>query len=160
MILHDQFLTNASPAWGVDWAWGVPLILVTVLFHVFGLSFMRERAVRAFEQIGQRIHRTLAFVAIVGATTLSATILHAVEASLWAFAYKSLGAFPDYRMAMLYSLNAITSYGHTNLNLEEHWHLMGALESLNGWLLFGLTTAFLFAVIEKLWSADSKRERR
>jgi hypothetical protein len=29
---------------------------------------------------------------------------------------------------------------------------MGALEALNGWLLFGLTTAFLFAMIEKVWS--------
>ena len=52
---------------------------------------------------------------------------------------------------MLYSLNALTSYGHTNLSLEDHWHLMGALEALNGWLLFGLTTAFLFAMMEKLW---------
>ena len=34
----------------------------------------------------------------------------------------------------------MTSYGHANLFLEEHWQLMGALEALNGMLLFGLTT--------------------
>jgi hypothetical protein len=50
---------------------------------------------------------------------------------------------------MLYSQNAITSYGHANLSLEAHWELMGAMEALNGWLLFGLTTAFLFGMIEK-----------
>ena len=38
---------------------------------------------------------------------------------------------------MLYSLNAMTSYGHTNLKLEERWYLMGAMEALNGWILFG-----------------------
>jgi hypothetical protein len=27
---------------------------------------------------------------------------------------------------------------------------------LNGWLLFGLTTAFLFAVIEKVWLRASR----
>src|SRR5215475_9681560 len=86
---------------------------------------------------------------------LSATILHAVEASIWALAYKCLGALPNYRIALLFSLNSITSYGHANLTLEEHLRLMGALEALNGWLLFGLTTAFLFAVIEKVWSVDS-----
>jgi hypothetical protein len=43
----------------------------------------------------------------------------------------------------------MTSYGHTDLSLEDDWHLMGAPEALNGWLLLGLTTAFLFAVIEK-----------
>jgi hypothetical protein len=61
---------------------------------------------------------------------------------------------------MLYSPNAITSYGHTNLNLENHWHLMGALEALNGRLLFGLTTAFLFGMIERIWSSDSKARHR
>jgi hypothetical protein len=29
---------------------------------------------------------------------------------------------------------------------------MGALEALNGMLLFALTTAFLFAMIQKVWS--------
>lgn len=58
---------------------------------------------------------------------------------------------------MLYSLNAMTSYGHENMALEAHWKLMGALEALNGWLLFGLTTAFLFAMIEKVWSLGGRR---
>ncbi|WP_157467856.1 hypothetical protein [Edaphobacter aggregans] len=57
---------------------------------------------------------------------------------------------------MLYSLNAITSYGHAELWLEDRWHLMGAMEALNGCLLFGLSTAFLFAMIQKLSSLDSK----
>jgi hypothetical protein len=35
--------------------------------------------------------------------------------------------------------------------LEKQWRLMGALEALNGTLLFGLTTAFLFAMIQKVW---------
>jgi len=36
---------------------------------------------------------------------------------------------------------------------------MGALEAPNGWLLFGLTTAFLFAVIQKVWLVDSRKAR-
>jgi hypothetical protein len=56
---------------------------------------------------------------------------------------------------MLYSLSAMTSYGHANLFLEEQWQLMGALEPLNGMLLFGLTTAFLFAMIQKAWPLGS-----
>jgi hypothetical protein len=60
---------------------------------------------------------------------------------------------------MLFSLNAITSFGHTNLSLQQQWQLMGALEALNGWLLFGLTTAFLFAAIQAVWLAGI-RERR
>jgi hypothetical protein len=51
------------------------------------------------------------------------------------------------------SVPPMTSYGHTNLDLEAHWQLMGAIEALNGWLLFGLTTAFLFGMIERVLSA-------
>ena len=90
------------------------------------------------------------FVAAMGTTTLLATSLHAIEAGIWASSYLLLGALPDERTAMLYSLSAITSYGHANIFLEDHWRLMGAMEALNGWLLFGLSTAFLFAMIEKV----------
>ena len=38
---------------------------------------------------------------------------------------------------------------------ERPLDLMGALEALNGSMLFGLTTAFLFAAIQKVWLVDS-----
>ena len=104
----------------------------------------------------ERRHLILVFVSVVGTVTLMATCLHATEAAIWAAAYRILGALPDNRSAMLYSLNAITSYGHAELVLEGHWQLLGALEALNGWLLFGLTTAFLFGTIEKVWSLGSQ----
>ncbi len=69
----------------------------------------------------------------------------------WAVAYVALGARPDFASAMLYSLSAMTTFGHANIFLAEHWQLMGALEALNGMMLFGLTTAFLFAVLERHW---------
>jgi len=91
---------------------------------------------------------------------LLATILHGVEAAAWAAAYRLLGALPNTRSAMLYSLSAMTSYGHANLFLEEQWQLMGALEALNGMLLFGLTTAFLFALIQRVWPLGSRGGHR
>jgi hypothetical protein len=33
---------------------------------------------------------------------------------------------------------------------------MGAFEALDGMLLFGLTTAFLFAIIQRVWSFGSR----
>ena len=72
-------------------------------------------------------------------------------AAAWAAAYVALHALPDFGTAMLYSLNAITAYGHSSTSLAYHWALMGALEALNGLLMFGLTTAFLFAVAQHVW---------
>jgi len=149
-----MFESWASPA---DWAWGLPLIVVTVLVHVIGLVGVRRVALRMWSRTILRGHPTIAFVTVVGSTTLLATSLHAIEATIWATAYRSIGALPDYRSAMLYSLNAMTSYGHTSLQLEDRWHLMGAIQALNGSLLFGLSTAFLFGIIARVFSSFDDR---
>jgi len=155
-----SFMVDRPGSWRADWAWGVPLIVLTVIIHVLGLGLIAQKAVGVTTSMFERRHTTVVFVAVVGATTLVATCLHALEAWIWAVAYRFLGAIPDERSAMLYSLSAITSYGHANLQLADHWQLMGALEALNGWLLFGLTTAFLFGMIEKVWSLGSKAGHR
>jgi hypothetical protein len=138
-------------SWRADWAWGLPLIVLTVLIHALGLGLINQKAGRVFTQMTEHRHPTVVFAVVMGTTTLLATTLHGVEAGIWAVSYRLLGAMPDSKSAMLYSLNAITSYGHEGLFLESHWQLMGAIEALNGWLLFGLTTAFLFGIIQKIW---------
>ena len=153
-IAHGVFciLVDSPGSWSADWAWGLPLIVTTVVIHVLGLGLIGVKAGAVSTRVSEHRHPTVAFVMVVGAATLLATCLHALEAAIWAGAYRLLDALPDERSAMLYSLSAITSYGHASLNLRERWQLLGALEALNGWLLFGLTTAFLFAMIEKVWS--------
>jgi hypothetical protein len=153
-------LPDAHLNWTADWLWGLPLVVGTVLIHVFGLGSIRHRTSRFYNRSIDRRYPTLAFGLVMGATTLLASCLHAIEAAIWAVAYRLLGALPDNKSAMLYSLDAITSYGHTALMLAPHWHLMGALEALNGWLLFGLTTAFMFGMLENVWKLDGAGERR
>jgi MFS superfamily sulfate permease-like transporter len=145
----------ASVAWRADWALGLPMIVLNVLIHVLGLSFINQKASFVLRQRTQRRYPEGAFAAVVGTATLLATSLHAAEAGIWSIAYRLLGALPDYKSAMLYSLNAMTSYGHESLILEARWQLLGAIEALNGCLLFGLSTAFLFGIIQKVWSMDS-----
>jgi hypothetical protein len=41
----------------------------------------------------------------------------------------------------------MTSYRHAGVYLEDRWQLLGVIEAVNGVILFGLTTAFLFAAI-------------
>ena len=96
-------------------------------------------------------HFVPAFAVVVGIAVIFVTGLHIVEAAVWAAAYRFIGAIADNKSAMLYSLGALTTYGHDNIHLEAKWQMMGALEALNGMLLFGLTTAFLFAMIQRVW---------
>jgi hypothetical protein len=90
-------------------------------FHAYGLGFL-ERGVKT-RLGGAGKERNLASVSIIvmGGMALSAIILHAIESAAWAGAYRLVGAIDDNKSAMLYSLNAMTSYGHENLQLAPGW---------------------------------------
>jgi len=135
---------NDIGAWTADWVWGLPLIIVTVVFHAYGLS-------RIHKKVAAPLSGSSHSAIVIGATALWATFLHSVEVCGWAAAYRIIGALSQTKTAVLYSLNAMTSYGHENLQLAPQWRLLGALEALNGWILFGLTTAFLFTVLQRAW---------
>ncbi|MGD0117783.1 MAG: hypothetical protein ABSD30_06945 [Candidatus Binatus sp.] len=158
LATKTQMNPNPLGTWIGDWAWSLPLIVLTVVIHVCGLALIGGKFVSVLEKSVGRSRFIPKFAIVIGGTVLLATLLHGIEGAIWAAAYRFLGALPDARSAMLYSLSAMTSYGHANLFLKDRWQLMGALEALNGMLLFGLTTAFLFAIIQRAWPLGS-RER-
>jgi hypothetical protein len=142
-------------SWTADWAWSLPIIVFTMISHVLLLGIMFRFIVRRHRarQLSGRYSSFRASVSVAGFLLL-AIVLHAFEGACWMVAYLLLGALPNARQWMLYSLNAMTSLGHTELGLADPWKLMGALEALNGILLFGLTTAFMFALLVRLNFAD------
>lgn len=136
--------------WGMDWAWGLPLIVLTVVIHAYSLGLINEAFKSMLTRAAQLRNLPVASTFFTGVTVLSVVMLHGLECFIWAGAYRFLGALGDSKSAILYSLNAMTSYGHENLNLAPRWQMMGALEALDGWILFGLTTAFLFTVMQRV----------
>lgn len=150
-------VADASLIWNGDWAWSLPLIVLTVILHVICLGVINTWVVRASRLLRNHRHFITVFTLVMGITTLLATILHATEAGIWALAYRRLGAIPDAASAIIYSLGAMTTYGHAELYLARHWQLMGALEALNGLLLFGLTTAFLYGHVRRVWMTQDSR---
>ena len=136
--------------WTSDWLWSLPLCVATVVLHVVGLNLIRAR----FDLILARATRsTLSALSLflMAGTTFTLTLLHGLEATIWASAFRLLRALPDEKTSMLYSLNAMNTFGHSGYALAGQWHLMGALEALNGWILFCLSTAFLYAINQKVW---------
>jgi hypothetical protein len=145
-----NFLLDSHGTWGADWVWGCPLIVLTVTIHVLGIGYINQKAIWIYRDMVKHRYATVAFAAVVGTTTLLATVLHGIETGFWAIAYVFIGALPDLKSAMLYSMGAMTTYGHQTLYLEDRWRLLGTIEALNGWLLFGLSTAFLFWLIQEV----------
>src|SRR5215469_9612140 len=96
--------------WAMDWAWGVPLIVLTVILHASGLGLInkRLRQIRAGEN--RRFIPSANPIVVMGGAALWATLLHGFECILWASAFRFLAALPDNQTAMLYSLRAIVRF--------------------------------------------------
>ena len=123
-----------------------------MVFHAYCLGLV-NKGVRAKLSDTRRFWRfSSVSISVVGGTVLSATILHAIEGFICAGTYRLLGALPDTKSAVLYSLSAMTTYGQVHLYLAPRWQMIGALEALSGTILFGLTTGFLFSVVQKACS--------
>ncbi|MGA8975147.1 MAG: hypothetical protein WB496_18520 [Pseudolabrys sp.] len=48
--------------------------------------------------------------------------------------------------------------GASGLTLQRAWQMMGALEAVDGMLLFGVSTAYLFSVMQVYWSMLTARD--
>jgi hypothetical protein len=101
-------------AWDVNWAWGLPLIVLTVVIHVLGLGLLNERIVTRVGHRANPTRVTALFVVIMAAAALMVAAMHAIEGTMGG-SLSGLGALPDFRKAMLYSFGAITSYGHASM---------------------------------------------
>jgi hypothetical protein len=135
-------------SWVPDWSWGLPLLVLTIVAHVSAI-FWTAKMLRRY--LPTAANKASYFVIFVAFAALASAVYLGIEAAAWAVLYLRLGALPAWAPAMLDSLEAITSFGHADVHLEDHWQLLGAIEAVNGLILFGLTTAFLFAAIQQVW---------
>jgi hypothetical protein len=94
--------------WDVDWALALLLIVRNVVIHVLGLGVINERIVARVSNRVNPLHLTALSVVVMAAATLIVTVLHAIEGTVWAVAYRVPGAVPDNGSAMLHSLSAMT----------------------------------------------------
>jgi hypothetical protein len=157
-VYSGLLMTSVAFApWKSVWLWSIPIIVVTIVFHSYTLGLLSRGLLILLK--GDRTKRPshALSVFVVGGSSLCTICLHGVEAWMWSVAYHLLGTLGgDHKEAMLYSLSVMTTVGGTNFHLEPSWALMGPLEALDGWILFGLTGAFLFALIQKVWSLENR----
>ena len=139
----------------MNWAWGSSLIALTIAIHATGVVIMSFLGFRIKVRLETRKFDSWRvippIIGIIAAVGLLLVLLHGIEAAIWAAAYVWLGALDSPNDAILYSVDSMTTRGASGLTLQQHWRMMGALESANGLLLFGISTAYIFAVMQMYW---------
>jgi hypothetical protein len=145
----------------VNWIWGLSLIALTIAIHATGVVMLALLDLRLRARLEERHPGPgsviLIVTGLVAAAGLALAVLHGVEAAIWAAAFLRLGAFESPLDAMLYSVDSMTTRGASGLTLEGHWRLLGALEAVDGMLLFGISTAYIFALMQRYWPLLSRR---
>ena len=142
---------------------GLSLIVLTIAIHttaVVLMAFSLETRVRVDTQQPDRLRAIPMMIGHIGAVALILAALHGFEAVLWASAYWGLGALNSLTDASVYALATMTTFEIPGLTLPPRFHMLSALEAMNGVLLFGISTAFLFAVIQAHWQLLSHRRER
>jgi hypothetical protein len=148
------------------WAWGLSLIAVAMALHATAVVIMTFMAIRIRVRLENRDHALWKLIAVlicmIAVVGLLLAVLHAMECGIWAAAYWWLGALDSFLEALLYSVDSMSTRGATRLVLERRWQMMGALEAVDGMLLFGVSAAYIFAVMQTYWqvlAAQATSER-
>ena len=89
-------------------------------------------------------------VAVMMIVTLITAAAHLVEMALWAVVFLVCGEISTFDKAFYFSAVNYTSLGYGDIVLSDQWRLLGPLEAMNGLLLFGLSTALMFAIMSRL----------
>jgi hypothetical protein len=145
-----------------SWTVGLSLIVLTIAIHTTGVVMMAfglqaRIRVRVDEHMGDPRRLIPIAISHIGAVALILAALHGLESVLWASAYRWLGALGSFTDASIYSLATMTTLDMPELAVASRYRMISALEAVNGVLLFGISTAFIFAVMQAYWLMLSRR---
>ncbi len=128
---------------------GATAVVCTILIHALVLS-----AAISFVRRERRLGHTGAGfwmdVAIVSLAVLFALVAHLIGISLWALLFLICGEFSAFGAACYHSAVNYTTLGYGDVIMTPSWRLLGPLEAANGVLMFGLSTAMIFALIQRM----------
>ena len=128
----------------------VALVLVTLTLAIqsIGMVVLIEWMKAKFRNGVRHIGISESLILVVRFTSLL-VCLQILEMLLWASFYR-WKAFPTWESSFYFSLASYSTVGATDLSLDPSWRIIGALESVAGVLMCGLSAGLLFAIVHRL----------
>jgi hypothetical protein len=124
----------------------------TILVHALAVM-ATVKVVRHERRLGRTGSNFWIDFGIVAVTVSCALAAHLVEIALWALLFMMCGEFSAFGNAFDHSAVNYTTLGYGNVVMSPLWRLLGPLEAANGMLMFGVSTAMIFTVIQRLVEA-------
>jgi hypothetical protein len=128
---------------------GIATTFCTIILHalLLGMIIWIVRRDLRLGRVGTRFWLDTIFITNVAMLLLAA---HLAEIGLWALVLERCGEFSNFGAAYYHSAVNYTTLGDSAFAMSARWRLLAALEAGNGMLMFGVSTAAIFAVIQRL----------
>lgn len=126
---------------------------VTVVMHMLGLAGLTQATryhINHLRTPWLSVDRFLAPLSMV----MGLFLLHGAEVAVYAAVLKHVLDAPSWDMALYVSAAAYSTAGWTGVTVHQGWRLLAAFESLNGMLLLGWSTAFLFQSLHRILQTE------
>src|ERR1700751_5233109 len=128
---------------------GLVASICSVMIHLLPLRATVD-LIRREKTLGRIGTNSWIDIGIFLRVILYASLAHITEVALWAVLFIICGEFPDFGTAFYHSAVNYSSLGYGDVIMTPSWRLLGPLETANGVLLFGVTTAMIIAVLQRL----------
>lgn len=132
---------------------GLLVVAITVVIQGVGTNGW----IKYFERLETRSKSIKALkknrVRILIKTCSFLIFMHLIQASLWATLYlaiPSIDEFQTFEKAIYFSLVTFTTLGYGEITISEPNRILAGLEAINGIILIGWSTAFMFTVFQEI----------
>jgi hypothetical protein len=83
-----------------------------------------------------------------------------IEVAVWTLAYAIVGVAPPGTDLFYFAFVNYTTLGYGDVTPLRRWELLGPMTAMNGVLLFGWSTAVIFAVLRAVMTRQTEEELR
>lgn len=132
---------------------GFTMIALTVIIHTLGLVLWLKYSSSQVNHA--RLKNIRGTFLLLGRTVTVLMFLHLLEAVIWAVLYMNLSnqaGLKSFSEAVYLSMITFTTLGYGDVTLNERWQILAGMQAMVGIVVFGFTTATLFAFIQRIWS--------
>lgn len=92
--------------------------------------------------------RIMTLIVVMGVSGILLTFAHFGEVAIWALMYAVLGVVQQ-KNAYYFAFVNFATLGYGDILPDPRWRVLGPITAANGMLLFGWSTAVLFAVLSR-----------
>ena len=133
------------------------LVALTIAVHAIGLSLLLRALMRSLAQPPTLLGPSIWLLVRV---TWSLALIHLIAISVWGCFYYWQDCMPDAESSFYFSGVTYTTIGYGDLVLPQPWRMLGPLEGLMGILTCGLSAAFFFAIVSKIFAPHLRRHSK